>query len=89
MNNDRIKNYLLDTDIVGERFGDLVVTRRYRDNSEIIMDRFINWLSYWGGLIDNIIGILTYGYIHTGFVFDVLMFKARMQYRKETGKKDW
>lgn len=33
MKNNRIKNSLLNTDIVGERFGDLVVKRRYRDNS--------------------------------------------------------
>lgn len=49
----------------------------------------MNWLSYWAGLIDSIIGILTYGYIYTGFALSVLVFKTKMQYRKETGKKDW
>lgn len=50
------------------------------------MDRFMNWLAYWAGLIDNIIGILTYGYVHTGFALGILVFKVKMQHRKEDGR---
>lgn len=38
-----------------------------------IVNRLLYWLMYWAEIIEGIIGVLSLGFIHTSFPFNVAM----------------
>ena len=46
-----------------------------------IIERFLIWLIYWGGIIDGIIGVLTLGFIDFTIEFKFVKVLTRWQWK--------